>query len=406
MKHFTLFELHQFIERVFLLNFEEEVWIEAEIADSRLNNGNYYFSLIEKNENGEFLAKASASIWRSQVMGLKKKVGNVFEKMTQVGTKVKILSRVRFHPRYGYSLNIVDIDSDFTMGWLYIQKQKTIAQIKSEGLFDLNKKLVLPQVIQKVAVISSEQAAGWGDFYRQIENNSFGYKITLQLFHSKMQGDQVRSSITEVMNEIKSSPVHFDIIVIVRGGGSSVDLSDFDDYSVAKQIAECPIPVVSGIGHDRDVSVSDMVSFASVKTPTAAAEYIVNHNYQFESSLISIYQHIQQFARTQINGYRSNLSNIVNKLALRSGNEVYKKSDHLKQQKLELTRKMYTISKEEWQRINSIKSEITLFNPIKIMARGYSMIHQKGKWIKNLHSLEKDKKFSLRMNKDKIDIND
>ncbi|GAA5221975.1 exodeoxyribonuclease VII large subunit [Membranihabitans marinus] len=406
MKHFSLFDLHQYIERIFLLNFEECIWIEAEIAENNLNNGNYYLSLIEKTETGGLLAQASAALWRNHATAIKKKLGNHFNKILQPGSKVRLYCDVKFHPRYGYKLHIVDVDLDYSMGHLFLERQKTLAKLESNQLFDLNKQLTLPDVIQRIAVISSPHAAGYQDFVHQLQHNSLGYKVSHDLFASKMQGDEVSSTLNQAMERIHAIAQQYDVIVMVRGGGGSMDLSDFDQYEVAEAIAKAPLPVVSGIGHDKDMSVTDMVAYKSVKTPTAVAEFILYHNQKFESEIIDIYNDIAYLAQKNLSIYINEINQIYPYLTRQIGR--YMQAEEMQLQKLDgqIYGRINKIWKKEYEEINQLLQNFTILTPNEAMQQGYAMLFQDRIWIKNLNDLSQKKPFTIQINTDKLEIND
>lgn len=404
--HFTLYDLHEYIRRIFYLNFEEKIWVEAEIAESRYHNGHFYFSFVEKNENGELMAKASGALWRTKVSALRYQLKDRFEMVTRTGNKVRVLCKVEFHPRYGYSLIVDDFDPEYTEGFLYQEKIRTIARLKKEGLLEKNHQHPLPAVIQRIAVISSETAAGYQDFLHQLKNNPFGYQYNTRLFQSPMQGDQVRIRFPEVMESIRSEEDAFDLIIVVRGGGASIDLTDFDHYDVAAAIARSPLPVLSGIGHERDLSIADMVAARHVKTPTAAAEFIIQHNLDYERSLEEIFQKIIQSV--------ADICHDENRKIQAAEFQIYQNIYHyLKEESRWTDRMMYSMNESllrnvhrEQMEVNALSASIMTHNPYEIMKRGYAMIFQQDKRITSLSTLQKEKPVTIVMNRQKIDINE
>lgn len=406
MKHLTLFELHQFIQRVFYLNFEDSIWIEAEIAESRAHNGHVYLTLVEKDPNGQLLAKASCSLWRNKVIQLKKSLGVLYPQVVKAGNKVKVKCNVEFHPRYGYSLQAEDFDPTYTEGFLFLEKKKTIEKLRDLELLDRNKALELPVVIKRVAIISSSTAAGYQDFMHQLTANSYDYTFMCELFPSAMQGDKVQQQFVSALEHIIQRKEEFDVIVVVRGGGASVDLSDFDNYEVAAAIAQSPLPVLAGIGHERDISVADMVSYARVKTPTAAAEMLIDHNFQYENDISEIFMMIRESVREKIHSEKQNL--VYSKQSLGHAVNTYVQNERFKLDKQihsigHLTSKVFH---KEHLFLQEMRIWVMQNNPFDIMQRGYAMIFQNQKRITNLNQINEELPIRLVMNQQKITINE
>lgn len=406
MKNLTLFELHQIIQRVFYLNFEESIWVEAEISESRVHGGHIYMTLIEKNPTGQILAKANCTLWRNKAGILRQKLGDLFSQVTRTGNKIKALCRVEFHPQYGYSLHLEDFDPAYTEGYLYLEKKRTIERLQKEELFDLNKTLEIPLVIRKVAIISSSSAAGYQDFVHQLSENTFGYQFHLELFQTTMQGDKVSSQLEAALETIGQRRTEFDIIVVVRGGGASVDLSDFDSYEVAAAIARSPLPVVAGIGHERDTPVAGMVAHSQVKTPTAAAELIIGHNYQFENDILQTYSDIRsianqrlQYTRQMVHQWDVSLTHLI-RTSIERERLFLQKCFHEFQ--VSATNRIAT----EKNLLEQHKIWIIDNNPFRIMNRGYAMVFQDRKRILDLTELDGSQAVELVMGTQKITINE
>ena len=274
MKQYSLSELCAEIQEVVENDLLERYWVRAEIA-SLSARGHCYMELVEKADDNMLAAKVRATCW-SNVYGL---LSAYFIQETgqalRVGMQVLVEVSVAFHPVYGLSLNVWNIDPTYTQGDLAKQRQATILRLTEDGVMELQQRLELPTLIRKVAVISAADAAGYGDFCDQLQNNRFGVKFEVELFAAVMQGDHAPKSIIKALNEIVSEEEKWDIVVIIRGGGATTDLGCFDDYELANHCAQFPLPILSGIGHTRDMSIVDMVAHTSVKTPTAAAEWLI-----------------------------------------------------------------------------------------------------------------------------------
>ena len=284
MEQFTLSELQLKIKQSLYGSFPETVWLVAEINQLNENqNGHCYLELIEKYpRKGTPKAKAKATIWAYQYNLLKNYFENTTGSELQSGMQVLLRVSVEFHELYGLSLNVSDIDPAYTLGDIEKQRRQTIDALKNAGIFDMNKSTYLTVVPQRIAVISSEKAAGFDDFEDQLLNNEFGYQFELELFNADMQGKRTEKTVIEALDAIFERENEFDAVVIIRGGGSKSDLAAFDSFDIAANIAQFPLPVVTGIGHTRDESVCDMVAFAGLKTPTAVAEYFVNKTKDFD----------------------------------------------------------------------------------------------------------------------------
>lgn len=279
----SLLELNQLLAEVIEVGMPREYWVEAEISELRVVRGHCYIDLIEKTEGTNTpIARASAKCWQNTWSV----ISPYFEKVTgqrlRSGMNVLMLVSANFHPAYGFSWIISDIDPTYTLGDMARKRQAIIEQLKREGVFDLQKELSLPLFCQHIAVISSANAAGYGDFVDQLESNAYGFRFITRLFPATMQGEGVEQSIIAALNNIyetflTSDETAPDCVVIIRGGGATSDLSGFDTLALAENVAQFPIPVITGIGHERDESILDMISHTRVKTPTAAAALLIDH---------------------------------------------------------------------------------------------------------------------------------
>lgn len=287
----TLYELNQLVRCVLEQHFDHTYWITAEVSDLRPGGRHCYFEFVEKDEAGtDPVARARAQIWASRWSQLKP----IFEAATgqplSNGMQVLAEVEVTFHEKFGYSLNVVNLNPTYTLGDIARRRKEIIAKLKEEGVFDLNRSLPLPALLNRVAVISASGAAGYQDFCNQLTNNPYGLAFKVELFEAVMQGANVESSVIRALDNIHASISQWDVVVIIRGGGSTSDLRGFDSLLLAENVAQFPIPVITGIGHERDNTVIDEVSHTRVKTPTAAAEFLIAH------------QHLQL---TQLNDYEN-----------------------------------------------------------------------------------------------------
>ena len=280
----SLFELLNNVKTELKTAFQTPVWVVAEIIELNQNRmGHCYLELAEKDPDSDrMIAKTKATIWAGVYARLAPYFESVTGEQLRVGMKVLVRVTVEMHELYSFSLNVLDIDAQYTLGDIAQQRAKIIAQLTADGVIDMNKQLELPLVVQRIAVISSDSAAGWGDFKNQLDDNDYGYKFETELFMALMQGDGAPASIIAALNAIFNRIDDFDAVAILRGGGSKSDLSCFDNYELAYNAAQFPLPIITGIGHERDDSVLDLVANTRLKTPTALAAFVIDRAADFE----------------------------------------------------------------------------------------------------------------------------
>jgi exodeoxyribonuclease VII large subunit len=274
MEKYSLKELCDWIQEIVENDLPNRYWVCAEIASMSVR-GHCYMELVEKAENGILAAKVRATCWNNVYNLLSAYFVQETGQSLHVGLQVMLEVSVEFHAVYGLSLNVWNIDPTYTLGDLAKQRQATIQQLTEDGVMDLQKALQIPSLPRRVAVISSADAAGYGDFCDQLKHNRFGFKFHVQLYPAVVQGDNAARSVVQALNSIAALAEEWDVVVIIRGGGATTDMTCFDDYNLASHCAQFPLPIIAGIGHTRDVSVVDMVVHTSVKTPTAAAEWLI-----------------------------------------------------------------------------------------------------------------------------------
>jgi exodeoxyribonuclease VII large subunit len=296
----TLFELSQQIKSALNDAFESMVWVVAEISEMKENrSGHCYLELVEKEEES-IVARARATIWSYTYRMLKPYFETSTGQLFTQGLKILVKVSVEYHPAYGLSLNIKDIDPAYTMGDLALQRKEIIDRLQREGVFDMNKELVLPLVPQKIAVISSGTAAGYLDFMNQLESNEPGVRFYTHLFEAYMQGNEAVPSIIRALERIFRYEDFFDAVAIIRGGGATADLSCFDNYELAFNITQFPLPVVTGIGHEKDDTIIDMVAHTRLKTPTAVAGFFINGAEIFYDRLMQLEEEVVNLARDHV----------------------------------------------------------------------------------------------------------
>ena len=297
MNSYSLLELQQFVKRIIALNFDQAVWLKAEIGQASQSRGHFYLNLVQKDEDSDqIIAETRAQIWKSTAAKIQKELGPKLplSDLIQTGNDIEIQVQANYHERYGFSLQILQVNAAFNLGQLAKQRTNTINQLVEEKLIDQNKQLPLPKVIQHIAVLSAEQAAGYADFKAQLKNNLHNYKFQMDFYPIAVQGKQVSGDVLERLQQIQNMLIRPDLIIILRGGGSKLDLMAFDAFDVCKAVAQCPIPVLSAIGHETDESVLDLVANQHTKTPTAAADFLVERALIFESECLAVMQEIQR----------------------------------------------------------------------------------------------------------------
>ena len=277
MSPLSLFELNRLVRDALVLTLPEAVWVMAELSEIRqASNGHYYVEFVEKDESaggGRFLAKARGNIWHTTAATIIPKFFNTTGQHLQAGMKLLVEVRPTFHEVYGYTLTILDIDPTYTLGEVARRRQEILHQLEDDGVLTLNKELPLPRPLMRIAVISAAGAAGYGDFVHQLEQS--GFLFHTRLFPATMQGSNVEMSIIAALNAIAAEHEQWDCVAILRGGGASSDLNGFETYLLAANVAQFPLPIFTGIGHERDDTVIDFVAHTRFKTPTAVAAFLI-----------------------------------------------------------------------------------------------------------------------------------
>lgn len=312
-------ELNALVRRSVQACFPDSYWVQAELSDVRANSsGHCYLEFVQKDPSGNSLvAKARGIIWSGTYFRLKPYFESETGQAFVSGIKVLVKVSVNFHELYGYSLTVLDIDPVYTLGDMARRRREILSRLQQEGVLTLNKELELPELMQRVAVISSPTAAGYGDFCNQLAHNDFGFVFYTRLFPAVMQGEKVERSVISALDRIYREVDHWDVVVIIRGGGATSDLSGFDTYELAANCAQFPLPVITGIGHERDDTVIDMVAHTRVKTPTAAAEFLVNHLRRTAERLETFAQCVYQEVPSMLSRERERLDSWMARIPAR-----------------------------------------------------------------------------------------
>ena len=295
----TLYELNHLVREAVEHMLDEEYWVEGELSDATAGyGGHFYGELIQKDPRGQaIVARARVTCWARTYNILRLRFQHETGQTLRTGMQVKLLVQVTFHEQYGFALNVHDVDSTYTLGDMARRRREILAQLEADGILHDNQQLELPRLLRRVAIVSSQNAAGYGDFCNQLANNEYGLRFDTRLFPAVMQGQNVEESVIAALQQIASEAEQWDVVVIIRGGGATGDLSDFDSYPLAVCIAQFPLPVITGIGHERDETVLDFVAHTRVKTPTAAAAFLIEHQAQEVALLDTLQQRLSRAAQ-------------------------------------------------------------------------------------------------------------
>ena len=375
MISFSLSELTDKIQETIKNNFATAVWIRAEISELRENNnGHCYLELIEKNTDTDtILAKTKATIWSSTYRMLKPYFESSTGESLRSGLKVLVSVSVEFHGLYGFSLNIRDIEPSFTIGELAARRLKIIKQLDADGIADMNKLLEFPALPQRLAIISSKTAAGYDDFMNQLNTDVNHFAFYSKLFPAVMQGEQAESSIINALEKIYAYSEHFDLVLIIRGGGATTDLACFDSYDLALNCAQFPLPIITGIGHQRDVTILDMVAHTSVKTPTAAAEFLISKLLTLENEYHSIFADIQAVVNEIIDNENRSIERMQMRITHALRDCVVKRSHALLTNRNRLKSNVQFQSLRQKNRLNLLEQAIEIHSPVYLLKHGYSI---------------------------------
>ena len=378
MPVYSLSDLNQHIRATLEDAYPEAIWVRAEIAGFNVNtfSGHCY---LELSDGQGQQAKAKAMIWKKTYEVLQSKFRIQTGTQLEKGLRVQLLVKVEFNVQYGLSLIVWDIDASYTMGDLAIRKAEVVNRLKKDGIVELNKRTRLAFPAQRVAVISSPTAAGLEDFQQHILQNEYGFAYTLTLFPAQMQGKEAGISIAAALEEISKQKAAFDLVVLIRGGGSSLDLQIFDEYEAASAICLCPLPVFTGIGHERDESVCDLVAHSHFKTPTAVAHHLIDLFLEADSQVIDLAQTMAQNLSWMVRKQEQDFENASFRIYMKAGDKIQKEKQ-LFQSQLHQTLRVSSqsvIRKES--ELDSIEKHIRLVNPENILQLGYARIFQDGK---------------------------
>lgn len=406
----TLYELTSLVRQVVETEFSRTYWVTAELSDVR-SGRHCYMEFVQKDDVGvEPLAKVRAMIWSNRWAYLKPRFEAITGLPLSNGMEVLAEVEVTFHERYGFSLNVVNLDPTFTLGDIARRRKEIIERLKAEGIFDLNKSLDLPALTNRIAVVSAIGAAGYQDFCQQLLHNPYHLRFDVQLFEAVMQGASVESTVIAALDRIYADMEQWDAVVIIRGGGATSDLSGFDTLLLAEHVAQFPLPIITGIGHERDNTVIDEVAHTRVKTPTAAAEFLIAHQYAQLMRLTDSEDTIVNFCRQTLTEAHNRIGRVADKIPtlflIRKERELHllshiktKLDTSIKSQNIErkatlqllsetLRHAVGTVFSDSHNRQAIIQTHIDSANPERLLRLGYSISRVDGKAVKDATRLK------------------
>ena len=408
----TLYELNNLVSEVISSVMPDEYWVEAEISELRVVRGNCYMELVQKAEDTRTpVARASAKCWRTYWILVQSSFERVTGRQLCPGMKVMMRVHADFHEAYGFSWIVTDINAEYTLGDIARRRREIIARLKEEGVFDLQKELIIPLFAQRVAVISSDNAAGYDDFCNQLQNNEKGLAFSVKLYPAVMQGESTEDSVIEALDRIYKDEDKFDVVVIIRGGGATSDLSGFDTLSLAENVANFPLPIIVGIGHNRDESVLDLVANMSVKTPTAAAAFLIDRLAAVAARVDAAATSLSKYVTNRIEQEKSRikyLSTVLPSLYAavksRENMRISRMSDSLyvtvrqivasEKARLDLMPQRLSGAWRqavtgESHRLQMLEQRVAASDPKRMLARGYTLTLHDGRAVTDLSSLKK-----------------
>ena len=422
----TLFELNHLVSEVIAIDLQQQYWVEAEVSEIREVRGHCYLELVQKEAfTNTPVARASAQCWANKWSTIRSRFERVAQQPIVKGMKLLLLVYANFHEAFGFSWIITDINAEYTMGNLARQRMEILRTLREEGVIDLQKSLSLSPFVLHIAVISSSGAAGYDDFCHQLIDNASGFKFTTKLFAAVMQGEKTEDSIIQALNKINEQDDDFDAVVIIRGGGATSDLSGFDTLALAENVANFPLPIITGIGHNRDESIIDIVSYVSVKTPTAAATFLIDNIANTQSRIDTACRTIRTKAMQMIEHQKLRLTHLTTSLTTTptlvitrqkaNVNALSKKMSYCSQtilmqsnDKLRLLNEKinihipYLLKKKELM-LNSLDSRIKALDPKLLLKRGYSItVTPDGKVVRDATTLKAGDEIITKLNKGKI----
>ena len=389
MQALSLFELNSMVRSFIEGCAEDAYWVHGELLEGRAGyGGHFYGELVEKDEHtGAIVAKARITIWARTYNILALRFREETGQSLRPGLKVLMQVRLTFSELYGYALNVLDIDGTYTLGDMARRRQEILSQLEKDGIINDNKDLPMPTLLKRIAVVSSATAAGYGDFCRQLLENEWGLAFRVQLFPAVMQGQHVPESISAALMQIADEADRWDAVVIIRGGGATSDLSDYDSYELAACIAQHPLPIIIGVGHDRDETVLDHVAHTSVKTPTAAAAFILEHQLEQLTLLHDLQQRIPLATSSKMQREEQRLALLRQRLPSVVTLRLQREYQRLERSSLLLPFSAARVVEKEKYRLELLSQRLDSLNPELLLNRGYSITLMDGKIVTDISNI-------------------
>jgi len=422
-KTLSLYELNSLVRMTIEQTLSREYWVEAELSECRTNRGHCFMELIEKDERSNTpIARASAKCWQSTWSLMQPYFERTTGQSLHAGLKVRLKVYAQFHEAYGFSWIVTDIDPTFTMGDMARKRQEIIRQLKAEGIFDLQKSLELSHFCLNIAVISSETAAGYGDFVNQLADSPYNFQT--RLFPATMQGEQVEQSIIKALEQIYNCQLsiinyQFDAVVIIRGGGATADLSGFDTLALAENVAQFPLPIITGIGHDRDESILDMVSHTRVKTPTAAAQFLISNLDRTQQRIDTCRERATRYAQVKMETERLRMARIAERIptlftivktreearlqrlmqsaVTLTGQHIMQQRQHCEKLHIRSIASCEQRLLKEHHRLALLTQRAQALDPVLLLKRGYSITMCNGKVVRSPKELHPGDELETRL---------
>jgi len=400
----TLYELNQLVRETLETEMPDEYWVEAELSECRESRGHCYLELIQKEEKTNTpIARASAKCWANSWTVIRPYFERTAGQALHAGMKVLLKVYPQFHEAFGFSWIVTDIDPTYTIGDLARRRQEIIRQLKEEGVFDLQRELSLPLFAQRIAVITSETAAGYGDFLNQLQQNEYGFCFEVTLFPAIMQGEQVEQSVINALNQIHAEMSDnndvFDVVVMIRGGGATSDMSGFDTLALAENVANFPIPIITGIGHERDECILDMISHTRMKTPTAAAAFLISHLAETDDLLNDIQNRMVRLVKERLTTHQLRLAALSERIPSLFSVVKARQEAHLDQLFARLQTQLQTTLVQQTHRLELLAQRTVSLDPILLLRRGYSITLHHGKVVSDPSQLHEGDEIETRLEK-------
>lgn len=419
MKALSLFELNNLVHEALEATFDHTYWLTAELSECRVAaNGHCYVELVEKDDDSRVLiAKARGNIWRNTYPLLAATFEHETGQKLQPGLKILVEAKVTFHELYGYALNIIDIDPTYTLGDMARKRKEILAQLEADGVLTLNKELALPRPLSRIAVISSSTAAGYGDFCDQLEKSP--YRFTTRLFPAIMQGEHVEESVIEALDSIAEEQEAWDAVVIIRGGGAVSDLNGFDTYLLAANVAQFPLPILTGIGHERDDTIIDVVAHTRLKTPTAVAAFLIERQRDEYETLLQMEKNLQQNICRKLEKERNRFEQNGRRYQMATASYCHREKANLLKLTSLLEKQIFQLIQQQQFQLNSLQQvyekavatqisheqiklasigkQLALAGPERILKMGFSITYHQGKAVKSASLLKSGSRLTTRL---------